>query len=173
MLKKSKKVNIGLKKIGGGSGVVDVKFEKIIFDIVPKLSFFGGASKEDISSIMEYINEVTAEAGEYIYKEGDSPTNLYILLEGDIEFFMFDEKIADGELGILFGTSATIGIQKQMASARAKTNVKLAVIPKKFFLDLSKNNPELFTKIIFNVARDLARDLKFLRDYVGKQKNKS
>jgi len=146
------------------------EFEKLIFNIIPRLSFFGGTSKEEISNIMEYIHEEKIKAGEYIYKEGDSPENLYILMDGEVEFFMFDEKIAQGELGLLFGTSATIGIQKQLTSALAKTDVKLAVISKKFFLEINKNDPELFSKIILNIARDLARDLNFLREYVRKQK---
>ncbi len=54
----------------------------------------------------------------------------------------------------------------------AKTDIKLAVISKSFFMEMSKKDPKLFVKIILNVARDLARDLKFLRDYVEKQKFK-
>ena len=151
--------------------MAEKELEKVIFNIVPKLSFFGGTSKEEIYNIIEYIHEETIKAGEYIYKEGDSPHSLYILLEGEVKFYIFGEKIADSEIGLLFGTSATIGIQKQMVSAKAITDVKLAVISKKFFLDMSKKNPELFTKIILNVARDLARDLKFLRDYVKENRN--
>ena len=150
--------------------MAEVEFEKIIFDVVPKLSFFGGASKEDIRSIIEYIHEEEVKSSKFVYEEGDSPESLYILLDGEMEFFMLEEKIASGEVGMLFGTSATIGIQKQLVTAQAKTDIKLAVIPKKFFIELNKKNPELFTKIIFNVARDLARDLKFLREYVEKQK---
>ena len=148
------------------------ELEKIIFNIVTKLSFFGGASKEEIQDIIEYIHEEKIEAGDYVYKEGDSPENIYILLEGEMDFFMLEEKIASGETGLLFGTSATIGIQKQLVSAVAKTDITIAVISKTFFREMSKKNPKLFTKIILNVARDLARDLIFLRDYVEKQKIK-
>jgi CRP-like cAMP-binding protein len=146
------------------------ELEKIIFNIVPQLSFFGGASSEEVHNIIDYIHEEEVEAGNYVYREGDSPENLYILLEGEMDFFMLEEKIAHGETGLLFGTSATIGIQKQLVSALAKTDIKLAVISKSFFREMSEKNPKLFTKIILNVARDLARDLKFLRDYVEKRK---
>lgn len=143
-----------------------------IFDIVPQLSFFGGTSNEEIHHVMEYIHEEEVKAGSYVYKEGDSPEKTYILLEGEMEFFILDEKIADGEVGLLFGTSATIGIQKQLVSAIAKTDIKLAIISKTFFLEMRKKNPQLFTKIILNVARDLARDLVILKDYVKKNKYK-
>ncbi|OQY41477.1 MAG: hypothetical protein B6227_04970 [Fusobacteriia bacterium 4572_74] len=148
------------------------QLEKLIFNIIPQLSFFGGISHEEIYHIIEYIHEEKVKAGSYVYKEGDSPENIYILLEGKMEFFISDEKIADGEIGILFGTSATIGIQKQLVSAMAKTDIKLAVISKTFFMEMRKKNPELFLKIILNVARDLARDLNFLKDYVKKNENK-
>ena len=146
------------------------KLEKKIFDIVPQLSFFGGISHEEIGNILKYIHEEKVEAGNYVYKEGDSPKNIYILLEGEMEFFIFDEKIASGEVGLLFGTSATIGIQKQLVSAMAKTDIKLAVISKTFLIEMNEKNPELFIKVILNVARDLARDLTFLKKYVKKQR---
>ena len=148
------------------------ELEKMIFNIVPQLSFFGGTSHEEVHNIIEYIQEEEVKAGNYVYREGDAPENLYILLEGEMEFFMLEEKIAHGETGLLFGTSATIGIQKQLVSAMAKTDIKLAVISKSFFIEMSKKDPKLFVKIILNVARDLARDLKFLRDYVEKQKSR-
>jgi len=150
--------------------VLRKELEKNIFNIVPQLSFFGGISHEEIGNIMEYIHEENIEAGNYVYKEGDSPKNIYIILEGEMEFFILEEKIADGNIGFLFGTSATIGIQKQLVSAMAKTDIKLAVISKKFFIEMNKKNPELFVKIVLNVARDLARDLNFLKRYVKKQK---
>ena len=68
--------------------------------------------------------------------------------------------------------SAAIGIQKQAVSALAKTDVKLAVISKKLFMTMCRRNPELFGKIILNVARDLARDLKFLKEYVQETQRK-
>ncbi|UUV18384.1 cyclic nucleotide-binding domain-containing protein [Fusobacteria bacterium ZRK30] len=148
------------------------ELEKEIFKIVPQLSFFGGTSHEEIHNIMEYIHEEKVEAGNYVYREGDSPENIYILLEGEMDFFILEEKIAHGEVGLLFGTSATIGIQKQLVSAMAKTDIKLGVIAKSFFIEMSEKDPKLFVKIILNVARDLARDLKFLKDYVKKQKSK-
>ena len=146
------------------------ELEGMILSIAPKLSFFGGTSNEEIHHIMEYIYEEKLTAGSYVYKEDDSPENIYILLEGEMEFYILEEKIAHGEVGLLFGTSATIGIQKQLVSAKAKTDIKLAVISKKFFIEMNKKNPKLFVKIILNVARDLARDLNFLKDYVKKQK---
>jgi len=141
-----------------------------IVNMLPQISFFGGADEEEVDQIMEYVDEVEAEAGSYIYREGDPPGDLYILLEGRMEFSILEERVAEGEPGILFGMTATIGIQKQLASALAKTDVKLAVISKRLFMTMCKKNPELFGKVILNVARDMARDLKFLREYVKEHK---
>ncbi len=144
--------------------------EKIL-DMLPQISFFGGADEEELDQIMEYVDEVESEAGTYIYREGDPPGDLYILLEGRMEFFILEEKVAEGNPGILFGMTATIGIQKQLVSALAKTDVKLAVISRKLFMTMCKKNPELFGKVILNVARDLARDLKFMREYVKEHRS--
>ncbi len=146
------------------------EIQEKILDMLPQISFFGGADEDEMDEIMEYVDEVEVEAGTYIYREGDPPGDLYILIEGRMEFSILEEKVAEGEPGILFGMSATIGIQKQLVSALAKTDVKLAVISRKLFMTMCKKNPELFGKIILNIARDLARDLKFLREYVMEHK---
>lgn len=146
------------------------EIQERILKMLPQISFFGGADEDELDQIMEYVDEVEVEAGNYIYREGDPPGDLYILLEGEMEFYILEEKVARGEPGILFGMSAAIGIQKQLVSALAKTDVKLAVISKRLFMTMCKKNPELFGKVILNVARDLARDLKFLREYVKEHK---
>lgn len=148
------------------------EIQNIIQGMLPEISFFGGANEEEISQIMEYVYEENVDAGKYIYREGDPPGDMYILLDGEMEFFILDEKIASGGKGILFGMSAAIGIQKQLVAARAKTDVKLAVISKKLFMTMCEKNPKLFGKIILNVARDLARDLKFLKGYVEETKRR-
>jgi len=148
----------------------DVKLQEVILDILPQISFFGGITKSELSQLMEYIHETDISQGEYVYREGDPPGDLYILLDGEVDFFILDEKVAESKRGVLFGMSAAIGIQKQMVSALAKKDLELAVISKKLFHQMRKKNPELFGKITLNIARDLARDLKFLRDYVEQHK---
>lgn len=149
-----------------------LEIQDIIQEILPEISFFGGANEEEISQIMEYVYEENIDEGKYIYKEGDPPGDMYILLEGELEFFILDEKIASGVKGILFGMSAAIGIQKQLVAARAKTDIRLAVISKKLFMTMCEKNPKLFGKIILNIARDLARDLNFLKEYVEETKKR-
>ena len=62
-----------------------------IVNMLPQISFFGGADEEEVDQIMEYVDEVEAEAGSYIYREGDPPGDLYILLEGRMEFSILEE----------------------------------------------------------------------------------
>lgn len=147
------------------------ELQRDINDILPQISFFGGTTKPELAEVMEYMYEMELAEGNFIYEEGDSPGDLYIILEGEVEFYMLGELIASSKRGQLFGMTATIGIQKQMVSAKTKSRVKLAVISRKFFMKMRKKNPELFTKIILNIARDLARDLKFMRKYVENQKH--
>jgi CRP-like cAMP-binding protein len=54
---------------------------------------------------------------------------------------------------------APLGIQKQLSTARAKTDITLAVIPKMALLKIAEERSELFGRIMFNIARDLARNL--------------
>lgn len=135
-------------------------------DLLPQISFFGGITKPELEEILEYMYMMRVEKGDYLYREGDSPGDLYIVVDGKMDFFILDELVAKSKLGQLCGMSASIGIQKQVVTAKVVEDLRVAVISKKFFSKIRRGNPELFTKIVLNVARDLARDLNFLRKYV-------
>lgn len=42
-------------------------------------------SKTYKSKLSRYFQEITYKRGQYIYKEGDTPEDIYFLLEGEIE----------------------------------------------------------------------------------------
>ncbi len=135
----------------------DMGLRDKITELLPKTSLFGGVDSKEIDAFAKTLTEKRYSAGENIYEEGGSPGDSYLLLEGDIKLTVSDRMVAKFGPGTVFGVAAPIGIQKQVVTATADTDVVVAVIPKMTFYLLSEENPKLFGKLILNVARDLAR----------------
>lgn len=146
------------------------QLEEKIIELLPKTSIFGGVDFKEIHFFLESLVEKRYKSGEKILKEGESPGDSYLLLSGYVKLTVKDRRVDKFGPGTVFGLDSTIGIQKQITTATAETDVVLAIIPKMSLYTLSKKNPELFGKLILNVARDLARALKgmemIIEDYV-------
>ena len=137
-----------------------------IIELLPKTSLFGGVPREDVDFFIESLVERSYSAGENIFEEGGTPGDSYLLLEGEVKFTMAEKMIAKFEPGRIFGIASPIGIQKQLVTATADTDIVLAVIPKMTLYILEEQKPELFGKIILNEARELARYLKVMKEII-------
>jgi len=137
-----------------------------IIELLPKTSFFGGVDREDIDLFIEGLAERSYSAGENIFEEGGSPGDSYLLLEGEVKITVAGRRLFKFGPGSVFGVASPIGIQKQIVTATADTDIVLAVIPKMTLYLLEEQNPRLFGKIILNEARDLARALKVAKEII-------
>ncbi|MCS5421974.1 MULTISPECIES: cyclic nucleotide-binding domain-containing protein [Psychrilyobacter] len=142
------------------------KLKKKIIELLPKTSLFGGVEKVDLDSFIETLSERSYIAGENIFEEGGSPGDSYLLLEGEVKLTVIGRRLFKIGPGRVFGIASPLGIQKQIVTATADTDIVLAVIPKMTLYLLEKENPRLFGKIILNEARDLARALKGMKEII-------
>ncbi len=139
---------------------------KKIMDILNSISLFGGFENGNLEILLDNLTEIFIEKGEVIFKEGDSPTDIYIVLEGRAEFFLKDEKFLDIEQGFSMAETAVLGIQKHVFTAIAATDMELLVLSKKKLMDLFHNNKEVFSLLILNMARELARGVALCGDQI-------
>lgn len=137
-----------------------------VIELLPKTSLFGGVAIEEIDFLIDKLVERSYNAGEIIYEEGGKPGDSYLILEGEVKLIMAGKTVAKFGPGMLFGVVAPIGIQKQLVTAAADTDIVLAVIPKMTLYLLEEEKPLLFGKLTLNVARDLARHLQTLKEII-------
>ncbi len=142
------------------------KLKDKIIELLPKTSLFGGVEKIDLDSFIEGLAERSYSAWENVFEEGDSPGDSYLLLEGEVKVTVAGRRLFKFGPGSVFGIASPIGIQKQVVTATADTDIVLAVIPKMTLYLLEEQNPRLFGKIILNEARDLARALKVAKEII-------
>jgi len=137
----------------------NIQFEDIerILGMASKFSLFGGLGKKQMNIIMDHSDLIKVDKGEYLFKRGDSPREIYIIISGSIAFYLEDKTIMESSVGFSFAEAALIGIQTQVVDAVATADAELLVISKKKLMQLFENDKEVFGILILNIARELAR----------------
>lgn len=139
-----------------------LEIEKII-PILNKIAIFGGLNDKQLYSIFKHLRKTSYKANEYIFKQGDEPTDIYIIMSGEVKIIVDAEGtslelIALGE-GRSFGETAVIAVQPQSASALAVKDSELIVFPRSAINSIFKSDKELFGMLMLNIAREACRRL--------------
>ena len=126
---------------------------------------FGGITETQQNEIFSRLEIGTFKRGETIFQEGDEPTHIYIVKSGLVALFISDKevKIEKKRLGKgeCFGHVALISINKHSISAVAVVDSEIIVFSKDLLHQLHHEDSELFSLLILNIARELARRLQF------------
>jgi len=130
-----------------------------IFDMSSKFALFAGLSPEQMHMILTRSEVLRVSKGDYIFRRGDSPKEIYIILGGRIGFYLEDMTIKEFSTGFSFAESALIGIQFQVVDAKALEDSELLIISKKKLMQLFQDDSVVFGIFILNIARELARRL--------------
>jgi CRP-like cAMP-binding protein len=112
--------------------------------------------------------------GEYVFREGDLGTEMFIIHEGKVEILSGtgrnEQLLSVLEKGDFFGEMAILEDLPRAASARAVTDVKLLQINGSTFDQMLRHNPEIAVRMMRKLARrlretdDLLRSSTFSRE---------
>ncbi len=109
--------------------------------------------------------------GDYIFREGDLGTEMYIVHEGRVEILKElkneERQLAVLEKGDFFGEMAILEELPRTASARALTPVKLLQINGSTFDQMLRSNPEIAVRMMRKLSRRLRETDRLLRDALG------
>ena len=97
------------------------------------------------------------EAGDIIFREYDMGAEMYVVLEGEVELTIGASVVETLTAGEPFGEMALIDQAPRVATARARTACKLAVIPEKRFLFLVQTKPHFALHIMKAMADRLRK----------------
>ena len=143
-----------------------------IVSFLPEISMFGGITETQQNEIINRLEVGTFKRGETIFQAGDDPIHIYIVKSGVVALF-----IADGEMkiekkrlgkGECFGHVALISVNKHNLSAVAAVDSEIIVFSKELLHRLHHEDSELFSLLVLNIARELARQLQFTDDLLLK-----
>ena len=97
------------------------------------------------------------QAGEVIFRQYDMGSEMYVVLEGEVELAIGESVIERLGPGEPFGEMALIDQAPRTATATASTDGKLAVIPERRFLFLVQTTPHFALDIMKSMADRLRK----------------
>lgn len=139
-----------------------------VLPILNRISLLGGLSSAQVDIVLNHLLCATLEADELVFREGDPASEIYIIVSGEIKIVagVDDtpyELVAYG-VGRCFGETAAIGILPHSASAVVTKTARLLVLKTTALHDISHESPELFGRLMMNIAREACRRLHDTKD---------
>jgi len=132
-------------------------------EILRKVTIFSGIDDDVFDRYFSEKDVSGIEAGTILIHEGGDADHIYILLEGRCKVVLnYDEEpleLLEVGPGKVVGEASVIGIQKHSATVIAITPVEYFILSRKTLLTIHNTDPELFGRLILNIARELARRL--------------
>lgn len=99
----------------------------------------------------------TVPAGEYIFREGDASSEMYIVIDGQVDIVLGDKIVETVDPGGMFGEMSLIGPAPRSASAVARFDAKLVPVDSKRFQFLIQQTPYFAIHVITVLADRLRR----------------
>lgn len=134
-----------------------------IISVLNRISIFGGLSDKELYAVFRQLEQTSYRAQEYIFRQGEEPTHIYIILKGRVKIVVEAEgtplEILEFGEGDCFGETSVIGIQPHSADAIAVQDTELAILSRQVLLSFFESDKELFGKLILNIAREACRRL--------------
>lgn len=150
---------------------------KALSEVTPselaEISFLSSASSRGLARIAERTRLTTAPEGTVIFREGDPPTELYVIRSGKVYISMATPEGGQEERrtlrkGSLLGELGILGGHERTATAEALEDTELWAIDREAFLELYQSEPAVSIQVASVLApylldNDLvAEDLLFL-----------
>jgi CRP/FNR family transcriptional regulator, cyclic AMP receptor protein len=116
------------------------------------VSLFTETPDEVLLEIATLLNEVSVEAGELIFTEGDIGTSMFIVVSGRVH--IFNQRRVISELGprTVFGEMALLDPEPRAASVKALEDTLLLRIDHRPFYELMANRREIATAILRGIS---------------------
>ena len=141
---------------------MDLVFLKKV-DLVKELTV------QELKTFSSKLKTVKYKKDEFLIKENKESDKLFILYKGEVviskKMTMIDdqEKIDKTFISLnaddhaFFGEIGLLGLQKNTATCKAKTECILYTINHKDFMSICKSNPEIGFKMLLEISRKLSR----------------
>lgn len=143
--------------------------------LIPVLAPFEKVFKWSFGDVYTHNNSIWRDAikhdyerlilstGEVLFYQDDNANNAYVVEEGWVSVSRIDKEgnemvLSNLSKGELFGEMALFDHQPRSATVTALTNVEVNVIPRKYLLEMIKENPEQMGQLLSYFSKRL-RDM--------------
>ncbi|RAU21396.1 cAMP-binding protein [Paramagnetospirillum kuznetsovii] len=98
--------------------------------------------------MLKFLDRRVAAPGEIIFKEGETGDKAFIVQSGIVELCKSSQAFAEVGTNAIFGEMALIDGAPRMATARAKTEVTLIVVPRALLDNKLKGVDPFVTRLL-------------------------
>jgi CRP-like cAMP-binding protein len=131
------------------------------------VTIFAGIDTKGLDEIYERSRVASYPANTPIIKKDTPGREILVILRGHVKIILgYDEQqtgdvleIVELKPGDCFGEVSMLGILNHSATAIASRDCALLVLSRQLLMDIFNENPRLFSILILNVSRELARRL--------------
>lgn len=139
------------------------------YELFAKNPLIAGLKEEQIRTLFSISQEITLSNGEYLMREGDPASEMFIIMEGSLEVSKYDMKYRQDYVintlhaGDSVGELALLDSGPRSASIRAKTFTCLRKLP---FADIHEiaNKDSAILSIIFELSKNISKRLRCTTD---------
>jgi CRP-like cAMP-binding protein len=131
-----------------------------IINIIKSSPLFFELFDEEIDAIIEDCEVMNLEAGDYIFKEGDEGNEIYLILSGAAVVKKGETTLAELKKSDLFGEMVLLDERTRTADIIASTYTDVLVLGYDAIFGIFKKNPKIFSLLMLNLCRLLAKRLK-------------
>lgn len=120
-----------------------------------RVPLFEGIEDESMARLAEVAGEVEFPAGQFIVRQGQVGSGLYVVLKGSVRILRGSTEIARLGPGEFLGELAVIDQEPRMASAEAVEDTRLLAVASWDLLQLLESDSALALNLIRGLARRL------------------
>ena len=124
--------------------------------------FLGLLSRETLEALVRHSREVSLEAGQVLFHEGDAGRAMYVVLAGRVGVRKGEKEIAAGGPGTYYGEMALIESKVRSATVYALEPTRLLEITEEQFRQRVSTNPAALMAMMKTVSNRSRHDLENL-----------
>jgi CRP-like cAMP-binding protein len=136
-----------------------------------RLDFTQGLDGAELELLRARLVPRTFAPGETVCEEGDAADRLWLLAQGSVSVRLVapdgsSRRIASLAMGTVVGEMALLGTGRRSASVVADDDVLAYELAEAEFRALLDEHPRLASKILANLAREMARRVRVTSEYL-------
>lgn len=119
------------------------------------VSLFSACSKAELGRIAAIVDEVNAEEGKVLTREGDTGQECFVIAEGRAKASVRGRKVATLDAGSFFGEMSLLDGGPRSATVTAETDMHLLVMNARGFASVVEELPVVAHKTMKTMAERL------------------
>jgi CRP-like cAMP-binding protein len=136
-------------------------------DKLKKFPLFGNLSEKDLDDFAALLEEVKAPEGSDIITEGETGSDMYFLIEGNVDIIkttIFGDKFIcaslGSETGCVFGEMALLDSDERSATVRARQACVTLKISRNDFDKYAESHPSAGVSLLKFIGINLVRNIR-------------